>query len=406
MDCNNPEKDIIGHEPTTHPSTKPGFITVTPKTPTIPIRTIKPPLNMNIDKHYCDMVKSFDVARHHDIPRLKRECDILKHSVRESIEKNIREKPERHKLNRYKHDLSPDIITRSSKIARIKEIKTEIAKIESDYRNYMLIASQSVFRFYEEKQQMSTGKNTINTNSVSTFFGITQDTFSESTVIPEPESENDTKTPDPPGNETKNLYQKYWTNVDRHFADASSSAKSIAMYSTGDYILDTTTCISCGTGELIPQEEEGILVCNNITCGKYIAHIIDNQKSTHSEIQTEVYYTAYNRLNHFKEILSQFQAKQTTTIPQHVIDQIAIRMKKERMTKDDICYSQMRHILTVLNLSKYFEHIQHINAIFGVKPPIMDDELHDTLCVLFIEIQTPWSVCCPSNRVNFFNYTY
>mgnify|MGYP001294399600 CR=1 FL=1 len=36
----------------------------------------------------------------------------------------------------------------------------------------------------------------------------------------------------------------------------------------------------------------------------------------------------------------------------------------------------------------------------------MNEELHETLCVLFIEIQKPWAIHCPPNRTNFFNYTY
>jgi hypothetical protein len=66
----------------------------------------------------------------------------------------------------------------------------------------------------------------------------------------------------------------------------------------------------------------------------------------------------------------------------------------------------MRDILRKLGLNKYFEHIQYINSLFGIQPPIMDDKLTETLCVLFIEIQQPWSLYCPPERVNFFNYTY
>lgn len=59
-----------------------------------------------------------------------------------------------------------------------------------------------------------------------------------------------------------------------------------------------------------------------------------------------------------------------------------------------------------LGYNKYFEHIQYINSILGIKPPVMDEELIETLCVLFIEIQQPWAIFCPLTRTNFFNYTY
>jgi len=36
----------------------------------------------------------------------------------------------------------------------------------------------------------------------------------------------------------------------------------------------------------------------------------------------------------------------------------------------------------------------------------MSDELQDTLCILFIEIQEPWAIHCPAYRTNFFNCTY
>jgi hypothetical protein len=66
----------------------------------------------------------------------------------------------------------------------------------------------------------------------------------------------------------------------------------------------------------------------------------------------------------------------------------------------------MREILRKLGYNKYFEHIQYINSLFGIKPPIMDDQLHETLCVLFIAIQQPYALYCPAGRTNFFNYAY
>ena len=57
-----------------------------------------------------------------------------------------------------------------------------------------------------------------------------------------------------------------------------------------------------------------------------------NKEASNKEPPNEVSYTAYIRLNHFKEILSQFQAKETTQIPPHVIEAIKVRIIKERIT--------------------------------------------------------------------------
>ena len=42
----------------------------------------------------------------------------------------------------------------------------------------------------------------------------------------------------------------------------------------------------------------------------------------------------------------------------------------------------------------------------GIKPPVMSPELEETLCNLFIELQSPYSKYCPDDRVNFLNYYY
>ena len=166
-------------------------------------------------------------------------------------------------------------------------------------------------------------------------------------------------------------------------------------------------CQYCHRGELIPQDEEGIIICNNVQCGTFVTYIVDNNKPTNKEPPNEVTYTCYNKLNHFKEILSQFQAKETTQIPDEVIESIRARIKKERITDVmELNYEKMREILRKLGYNKYFEHTQYINSLFGIKPPIMSEELVETLCILFIEIQKPWSLHCPLTRVNFFNYTY
>ena len=51
-----------------------------------------------------------------------------------------------------------------------------------------------------------------------------------------------------------------------------------------------------------------------------------NAKPSNKEPPNEVSYTAYIRFNHFKESLSQFQAKETTQIPPHVIKAIKGRI--------------------------------------------------------------------------------
>ena len=261
----------------------------------------------------------------------------------------------------------------------IKENKKKIKHLLSQEKQYYLDNSKYIFSYFEHKKDISIGGG--NTNVLNSFFKIHSNNSDTSHVDKY--------------NQAKKIYQSYWKNVTNDYIDMQ------------DYIISSDKCESCNIGEMIPQDEEGIIICNHRDCGKFISYIVDSAKPANKEPPNEVSYTAYIRLNHFKEILSQFQAKETTQIPEEVIQAIKDRIKKERI-KDykEINYDKMREILRKLGFNKYFEHIQYINSIFGIKPPIMSEELHETLCVLFIEIQKPWAMHCPPNRRNFFNYTY
>jgi hypothetical protein len=267
---------------------------------------------------------------------------------------------------------------------KITEIRTEIKRLSNIKKNYFLENSKIIFNYFEEKQQINNNANVKrNSKAMHSFFKIKK-TNNVSENIEEDKYRK-----------SKQLYRKFWKNVDNE------------TLITNDFIINCDNCDFCQIGEMIAQEEEGIMICNNNKCGKFITYIVDSNKPSNKEPPNEVSYTAYIRLNHFKEILAQFQAKETTQIPDEVIDAIKRRIKKERIEDmRELNYNKMREILRKLGLNKYFEHIQYINSLFGIKPPLMNEELHETLCILFIEIQKPWALHCPPSRTNFFNYTY
>jgi len=273
---------------------------------------------------------------------------------------------------------------------QIRAIQQRIRSLKQEKKQYLLDNSKYIFHYFEQKQQISSADQQVAKPSsavINNFFKIKATTDKEGSEVTNPASDKYAQ--------SKKLYQKYWRNVNGEIGNIQ------------DFIQSCDVCESCRKGEMIPQDEEGILICNNKECAKFITYIVDNNKPTNKEPPNEVSYTAYIRLNHFKEILSQFQAKETTQIPEEVIAAIRARIKKERIEDmSQITYDKMRDILRKLGLNKYFEHIQYINSLFGIKPPIMNEELHETLCVLFIEIQKPWAMHCPANRTNFFNYTY
>jgi hypothetical protein len=316
-----------------------------------------------IDEKHSELLEYYNKVETETIPKLLNEKEELRTYIRTLRDTQIDE-----------------YMTAKDKITEIRE---KVKKLKTEKKRYLLDNSPFVFDYFEQKQQISSSiYNADSKNALNSFFKIKGDDRKR-------DDTNNKYT------QSKKHTQQYWRNVTNVFTNAQ------------DYYIESDTCEFCHSGEMIPQDEEGILICNNSNCSKFITYIVDSSKPNNKDPPNEVSYTAYIRLNHFKEILSQFQAKETTQIPTDVIDAIKARIKKERITDMSLLnYDKMRELLRKLGFNKYFEHIQYINSLFGIKPPVMNEELHETLCVLFIEIQKPWAVHCPANRTNFFNYTY
>ena len=313
---------------------------------------------ITIDEKHSELIHKFQKDETDKIPQLEAEIAELKDIVKSLKASQI--------------DVYMEIRD------KIQQKRLQIKQLKMQYKEYLLANSKYVFNYFKEKKEISVGGGKQNVNVLNSFFKI--DVNKGDNLLKYRTS--------------KNTYNNYWKNVNQD------------VFHIGDYIVSSDICQACHQGELINQDEEGILICNNTKCGQFVTYIVDSNKPSNKEPPNEVSYTAYMRLNHFKEILSQFQAKETTQIPTEVIDTIRARIKKERIKMSEMNYDKMREILRKLGYNKYFEHIQYINSMFGIKPPIMNEELHETLCVLFIEIQKPWAVHCPPNRTNFFNYTY
>jgi hypothetical protein len=172
-----------------------------------------------------------------------------------------------------------------------------------------------------------------------------------------------------------------------------------------NYIQDIHNCPLC-LGKLILKNVDSLLICEE--CGYTDSIIINSEKVSYKDPPRESSYFAYKRINHFNEWLAQFQAKETTDIPEEVYKGILKELRKNNFLKlEDISYKIMREILKKLKYNKYYEHIPHIiNIINGQKAPILTRQYEDQLRIMFKEIQTPFMVHCPENRKNFLSYSY
>ena len=120
---------------------------------------------------------------------------------------------------------------------------------------------------------------------------------------------------------------------------------------------------------MIPLSNEGILICNN--CSNQICNFIDCEKPSYKEPPKEVCFYAYKRINHFREIIAQFQAKETTQISDEIIEKIRQQIQKERISIENLTNKHAKDIHKRLNLNKYYEHIPFIKDKLGIKPPVM-----------------------------------
>jgi len=105
--------------------------------------------------------------------------------------------------------------------------------------------------------------------------------------------------------------------------------------------------------------------------------------------------------------LAQLQAKETTEIPQEVIDGILNEVRKERITNlAKLTNEKIREILRRLGHSKYYEHTTHIKHMLGIPTPVLNKETEERIYTMFKLIQGPYLVHQPPDRINFLSYAY
>lgn len=257
---------------------------------------------------------------------------------------------------------------------RIKEINSTIKKHQQDYKNYYLHNSEYIFEYFETKKTITSG-GSMKTKSLNAFFNL------------------------PEAKKTEELFKNQHNNVEKYLASIDQTYMDVSKY-----VYPTDICQFCHQGEMIPIESEGIMVCNQ--CAKQVVFLIDNEKPSYKEPPKEACFYAYKRINHFREILAQFQAKETTCIPDNVLESIKQQIKKERIEISQFTDKKAKEIMKKLGFNKYYEHIPFIKDKLGIKPPVMTPDLEDRLCNLFMEIQGPYAKFCPDDRVNFLNYYY
>lgn len=328
---------------------------------------------VTLDTKHTLFLKEFHDNEHIIIPNLKKERAELKKQLEDN--KNI----------------SIEDFFKLEELIDEKTLQIKTLKIKK--RDYFQNNSKLIFDYFENKknlEQLSLHSSVAKNAMVGTKTKMLQSFFKM----------DNANNSDPVNNEcmqinnmTNNMSMKYFYNVDDTFIDVNK------------FLFSSDVCLLCKKGELIPYEDEGIMICNN--CAHNFPYLLENQKQSYKETPKEICCYAYKRLNHFKEVLAQFQAKETTQISPEVIVKIQHQIKKERINLKDLTNETMREILRKLGYdSKFYEHIPFIKHKMGIAPVIMSRELEEDLYNDFNELQSPYAKYCPDNRENFLSYNY
>lgn len=279
-----------------------------------------------------------------------------------------------------KLDMSTDLndILKCSKYKEEVKQLTERYEEEHVLENYYIRNADIILKYYgtTEKTQVVT-TNSVDQNTFLKYLNASQ------------------VTSDIPQHSKKHLYEEYTTRMKINTGQDISEQKDAA----------TEHCGNCNIARE-ENSEEGILVCPSCGSEEYMMVVSDFPSFRDPPKERNNY--AYKKINHLNEILNQFQAKESTIIPDEVMNEVICEVKKRRiMNIAEMTEKDIREILKKINRSKYYEHATHIlSRLNGNPPPTITPEIEEKIRAMFQEIQAPFLLYCPDDRTNFLSYSY
>jgi len=314
--------------------------------------------------------------------------DILD-TIKEEKTKIVEYTEEKNKLN-----IEIGIMERTDKgylkkLTRIKKIDKEIKTIKEKETRYYLDNGLLLNDYYNKDFKVIASKEIEKKTNILDFFNKDK---KEETIEQNIETEIENKKNKKKGN----IIITYLSNINDECLNNNFEDIDNEMH----------ICEKCNKKNMIYKLSESEIFCND--CGYTQKILMNNDKISYRETPREISYFAYKRINHFNEWLAQFQAKETTEIPNKVYTDVLIELNKNKHIKiSDINNKQIREILKKLKYNKYYEHIPNIiNVISGNNAPTLMSEHEELLRNMFKEIQMPFMKHCPSERKNFLSYSY
>jgi len=329
---------------------------------------------------------TLDVIHQHQLKRIQEEKEEVVYLQEESNE-----------LKEQIHSTT-DELTRGqleNQFVRLEEELTEKNKEDRLY-DYLLDTGDLLFDYYDIQEKISKGAIGAISQRSKRKPGDVLSALETAVAIDtgiEKSYEKEQKQTDK-GLSRDSLLEKYLLKINPEYVKKTNELDDMS----GE-------CVECGTDMMFSQNE-AMLYCPE--CGMTEFMLIDSDRPSYKDPPRESSYYAYKRINHFNELLAQFQAKGSTEIPQEIFDMIAVELKKQRITDmKNLKYRQMREVLRKLKLNRQYDHIPYIiSRLNGSIAPVMNRETEEKLRHMFKEIQPSFQKHCPKNRRNFLSYSY
>jgi len=217
-------------------------------------------INFSLDVKHNEFLNTFNKDENDKLPIMIYELSLLQEKLNSYDKKEIQLQIEQ------VMDIKDNII----------ELKKNMNILQKRKLNYFLDNSKYIFDYFENKKKVSLGEITNKNNMLNNFFKIN----------------NNNEKIDSTNN---NIFSKYLSNIDN------------SCFNMDDFVQQSDICNYCFKGELIPMDDEGVLICN--VCFRNIKYLIENDKPSYKEPPKEVCFYAYKKLIILKKFWHNFKVK-------------------------------------------------------------------------------------------------
>ena len=170
------------------------------------------------------------------------------------------------------------------------------------------------------------------------------------------------------------------------------------------YDYNSFQCRECSES-LIFHTDTNEYICP--TCGRTESFIDTSINALSYGHYTEIHSFSYKRVQHLRDLLNRFQAKNCICIPQGVIQKLMRAMYTNGITLDTLDIDTLRQTMKTLRLSKYYDNdVQLWYQLTGKTPYRLKKQDEEKIEIMFYTIQQPFAKICPPSRKNFLSYPY